>query len=158
VGSGGVEAARLLVDRLGREHPEWCRRLRVEEAVGEQVVKGDVPGRAGHELSVVLSDAEATVAYRDGLPPGPAEKLFIWGDAPASEGIEAVVRFVDDLIRGETVLVRERIPALARLLRRDGAESLLRFVTVAELADWPPRKRRAVDRVWAWDPDRKPPV
>lgn len=145
------QPAERLRERLESQHPGWRGRLRVDTDGAVQTVALDVPSHSGHRLAVEISPSEARVSYHDGLPPGPAEKQFIWANDPLSDGIEAVCRFVEDLTHGHVVLVRRRLSRLIRFLRMDEAESLLSFVPAAELAIWSSRRRGAIVKSWTWD-------
>jgi hypothetical protein len=148
------QARELLRQRLLRRCPEWNGGIRVENSGEAPIVALEVPGHPGHRLSVAISGREATIAYDDGRPPGPAEKLLLWGSDPPADGVDAICGFVEALIRGEVALVRERVSGLIRILRGDKAESILRFVPAAELARWSARRRRRILRAWAWDPGK----
>lgn len=149
------EATRLLRERIARERHDWDRHIRIEDAEGIETVALDVPGHPGHRLSVVISKTEAMVAYSDGLPPGPAEKLLVWGNADVSDGVEAVAGFLGRLFRGDVVLVRERASHFTRILRGDEVDSLLRFESASEITGWPARRRGKIVRAWAWSPDQR---
>ena len=145
------ETASLLCDRLAKSHPEWINNLRVDESAELPVVVLSLPHCPGHELSIEVQRTEATVAYSDGLPPGPAERLFVCATDTAEEGLDAVCEWIASLVRGEIILVRERLSRLVRFIRRQDCESLLWFVDGDEFKHWSLRRRRRVLRAWSWD-------
>jgi hypothetical protein len=73
--SADLESAIFLCDRLAKTHPEWINSLRVDKPGDLPIVMLSIPHFPEHGLSIEVQRTEATVAYSDGLPPGPAERL-----------------------------------------------------------------------------------
>ena len=128
------QLASQLVQQLAATWPQWSARLREQEqrfATHEIVeLSIPVPSQRDHALRFAIrGPREIEVHYDDSQEPGPAEKLFVWGEGdPAADGVGAVVEFTKLLVRGEVVVVREQMAWWARLLRRKEADSTLRFV------------------------------
>ena len=69
--STDLETAKSLFARLVENHPEWIKNLRIDKSGDQPVVTLSLPHCPEHELSIEVRQTEATVAYSDGLPPGP---------------------------------------------------------------------------------------
>lgn len=145
-----LEAVTLLRERLLKKYPEWTD-LRFASSGDVPILRLSLPHREDHELSVEVGRTEATVAYSDGLPPGPAEQLFIWNDDQLEEGLDAVCEHIAGLVRGEVLLVREQLSRFTQFVRRHDCDSLLWFVATEDFERWSRRRRRRVQRVWSWD-------
>ena len=146
-----LEAATVVHEALLRSYPEWTDKLRFDRSGDLPMLTLVSPHCPPHELSVEVCRTQATIAYSDGLPPGPAERLFIWNDAPLDEGLDAVRESVAALVQGKIILVRERLSPFIRLLRRRDCDSLLWFVANRDFERWSRRRRRRVQRAWSWD-------
>lgn len=106
------------------------------------------PTRRGHQVEVVQRGNAFEVAYRDGLQPGPAEKLFVFAATDERYGVlEHVIGFLESVFAGQTVVYRERLSAVARFLRGDTCDSLLRFGALDEMT---PRRQREVEALYNW--------
>jgi len=106
------------------------------------------PTRAGHRVDVIQRANTFEVAYSDGLPPGPAERLFVFGGSgQRREAVEALVAFLEGLFAGRVVVYRERLNAVAKLLRRRDCDDLLWFAAPEEIT---PRKRRGITALYDW--------
>lgn len=146
------ELATQLVERLVQRWPEWSVQLREQAQrppVNEEMAFSiDVPHRSGHTLQVaVRRHCEIEVRYADGQPPGPAEMLFALAHVPTEDGVEDIVQYVGRIRTGKIVVVRERIPWWARLLRGDAIGSTLRFVDSDTAVRWRHRWRC----VYSWE-------
>lgn len=146
-----LEAARRLVGLLLEAFPEWDEKLRLDRSGQLPVVAVSPSHFPLHVLSVEVGRAEAIVAYSDGFPPGPAEQILTWRDGPLDEGLRGVRQWIAALVRGEVVLVRQRLTPFVRFLRRHDCNSVLRFVARAEFESWPRRRQRRIQRAWSWD-------
>jgi hypothetical protein len=146
-----LETATVLCDRLRRSHPEWTGNLQVNKSGNLPIITLLLPHCPEHEFSIEVQRTEATVAYSDGLAPGPAEQLFVWGNAPLEECLAAVCEYICSLLRGDIILVREQISGVVQFLRRHDCDSLLWFVPSDDFKRWSRRRRRRVQRAWSWD-------
>jgi hypothetical protein len=149
-----VNTAEQLRGRLLGDHPDWVDRIVLDCASERPLLTFAPPHWPEHRMTIEICRREATVAYSDGLPPGPAEALFIWGDAPTSQGIKAICSHVDALVDGRLVLVRERLSRVVQFLRRHDCDSLLDFVPKAELNRWSRRRRHRILSAWSWSGER----
>lgn len=150
-----VDAVRLLQQWLLESHQEWAENLVVDLSGNLPILTLVLPHCPGHELSVEICRTEATVAFSDGLPPGPAEAVFVWGDDPLAKGVGAVREHIDALVQGKVILVRERIPRVVQIIKRHDCDSLLWFVQIDDFKGWSARRRRRALRVWSWNEARQ---
>ncbi len=100
-----------------------------------------VPGSSEHVLRFRSEPNSVEVGYDDALPPGPAERLFVFEPHELEDALaHGVVAFVQELVNEEVLVVRERL-FLA------GSRSQLRFRRRSELS------RRAIARslaIYSW--------
>lgn len=145
------ELAALLVELV----PAWEEDLRRREPGPDGVevfLSLPVPDHPPHRLDLRVMATEVEIAWNDGEPAGPAEKLFIFGESERAEAHRVVADLVAELIRGELLVVRQRT---VRLLRPEGA-SLPSFVRPEELGRIDPRRIAAV-HTWEARPARATP-
>lgn len=140
--------APLLAERLRTLHPEL--HPSVDSAQVHMSVHLPVPGRPGHELRADLYEEGATIAYDDGLPPGPAEKILVWGTASDGAILYAVIGAMEEVFANRVVLVREPLSGWVRFLRRQDCDSVLGFVPLEDFRRWPKRRRKRLLRSWTW--------
>jgi hypothetical protein len=115
---------------------------------GSVVLVSVHPTRAEHRAAISQRGNAFEVMYSDGRPPGPAEALFVFDDGAERRGaIESSLTFLNDLFTRRVVAYRERIGAVAALLRGDNCTSLLRFGTAAEVAARSPQQ---IEVVYHW--------
>jgi hypothetical protein len=150
-----ANAARLLQERLLESHQEWSENLFVDLSGNLPILTLVLPHCRKHELSIEICRTEATVAYSDGIPPGPAEAVFVWGDDPLGKGLDAVFEHIAALVQGKVILVRERLPRVVQFVRGHDCDSLLWFVPIDEFKGWSSRRQRRVLRIWSWDEARQ---
>lgn len=93
-----------------------------------------VPASPRHRLRIYQLGNSVEVAYDDGHPSGPAEKLFVSFDEKPKEVAQAMVRFLRALVTEEVVVVREPLGPVTRFLRRDACDDLPRFIATSDLA------------------------
>jgi hypothetical protein len=84
-----------------------------------------VPGRDTHRVHVLQRGNTVEIAYHDGLPPGPAEAQFIFAPGEEEGAIGEAFDFVDEILDGRVLAVREPLAWWARLMVR--SDSALRF-------------------------------
>ncbi|HYJ33584.1 MAG TPA: hypothetical protein VE326_10230 [Candidatus Binatia bacterium] len=140
--------ATLLAARLRALHPELDPS--VDSMTVHMSVRLPVPGRPGHELRADLYEEGATIAYDDGVPPGPAEKILVWGAASDGAILGAVIGALEEIFAGRVVLVREPLSGWVRFIRRQDCDSLLGFVPSEEFRRWPGRRRERLLGSWTW--------
>ena len=146
------EAAALLCDLIVASNPDMAQYVRAGEQDRESVyVNLGVPACDAHSFWVDVGATDATICYSDGGHPGPAETHFDWTRGPVEDALRVIAGRVTDVFAGRTLILREALPRLTQLLRRDGAESLLWFVEEGTIARWSRRERRRVIRVWRWE-------
>jgi hypothetical protein len=126
-----AEPVRRFAELVLRIFPEWADRLEcpgMGDAIGDCSFCIVPPEHPAHRLYVVTRHGSAVeVRYDDGVPPGPAEAYFVQLDEDPAEVAEAVGEFVQDIIAGRVIVVRERIPFWVRWLRRNDCDSLVSF-------------------------------
>ena len=144
---------REFAEHIVRAFPEWANALE-SPGVGEDADNCSFcvvpPMHPTHRLYVLTRGNSVEVRYDDAGPPGPAEKVFIGLDEHPAEVGTAVAGFVQNLICGRIVVVRERLGRLVRWLRRD-CDSVASFRSVAELGAPRPRK---IIAVYSWREER----
>jgi len=146
-----ADAVKMLRERLIERYREWAENLVVDISGNLPNLTLVLPHCREHKLSVAISRTEATVSYSDGIPPGPAEAVFVWGYAPLGKGLDLVCEHIAALVQGTVILVRERLPRGVQFVRRHDCDSLLWFVPIDDYKGWSARRRRRVLRVWSWD-------
>jgi len=151
------DAARELRQRLLRRYPAWSHDLNMDSSGEVPILTLRLHHCPEHELAIEVRRSEATVTYNDGLPPGPAERLFIWDD-DLGDGLDSVCEFIAEFVRGGIVLVRERLSRLVRFLRRHDCESVLYFARASDIEQLSRRRRRRIYRVWPWDGAARLPI
>jgi hypothetical protein len=146
-----LQVANLLRERLLKSHRQWADRVLIDDSGAVPALNLASPHCEGHTLSIQIDRTEATVAYSDGCRPGPAERLLIWNEAPVAAGIDAVCEYIDQLVQGRIVLVRERLLRFVQFIFRHHCGSRLWFVPTDELRHWSPGRQRRILRAWSWD-------
>jgi len=84
-----------------------------------------VPGHDAHRIRVLQRGNTIEVAYHDGQPPGPAEAQYVFAAGEERGAIGEAFDFVDGVLSGRVLAVREPLPWWARWVVR--SESALRF-------------------------------
>ena len=145
-----LSVAEQLRNQLVGSHPEWADSLRLDTSSDLPILRLPLPHSPTHELTIEVQRTEAIVFYSDGRPPGPAEELFAWGGQYSlNEGLDAVCVHIDELVRGDVILVREQLSGIMQILRRHERDSVLCFVERKDYERWSPRRRQRA-RVWSW--------
>lgn len=145
------ELAALLVELV----PAWEEQLRNREPgsdADEVCLSLPIPDNPPHRLDLRVMATEVEIAWDDGQPPGPAEKLFIFDASERAEAHRVVADLVADLRAGEVLVVRQR---LGRFPGPEGG-SVPSFVRAEELAGIDPRRIAAV-HCWDSRPARATP-
>ena len=140
--------AQSLRERILRARPDWREALQLTAGGEHPVLTLAPPHCESHTMSIEVLPTGATISYSDGHPPGPAEVLFDWEHETVDDGFDAVAEYLDELVRGEILLVREGLSKLTQFLRRHDCRSLLWFVTREEFDCWSLRRCRRVLQVW----------
>src|SRR5262245_14327166 len=138
---------RALLERFHKRWPELASNLTSDEYDFELLV----PGRPEHRLYIDIHTGEATLSYSDGLPPGPAEQMFVWESLDDAGAAEQVLNVLATFVQGDLIVVREPLSSVVRLLRGHDCDSLLSFARAHDLADWPPSRRHRVIAAWSWN-------
>lgn len=131
-------SATILISAVAA-HPEWrAQPVPYGPADDPDALEGSVklslpvPHEAAHRLEVVLRGNTIEIAYDCGPACGPAERQFIFSDDEIEPAVAAVCDFVESLMRGQIVVVRERIGPVTRRLRRDDITELAWFRSAGE--------------------------
>lgn len=142
---------RCFAEHVLRVFPEWADAIEcpgMGDALGDCSFCVVPPQHPTHRLYVVTRRSSSVeVRYDDAVPPGPAENHFVQLDENPAEVAEDVEEFVRDIITGQVVVVRERIPRWVHWLRGKDCDSLLSFRSVEELGRSRPAK---VVAVYSW--------
>ena len=85
-----------------------------------------VPGRDAHRVLVLQRGNTIEIAYHDGQPPGPVEAQFVFAPGEEEGAIGEAFDFVDEILDGRVLAVREPLAWWVRLLVRKSG-SALRF-------------------------------
>lgn len=141
--------APLLAQRLRALHPDLNPKV-TSSAPNHVSVRLPVPMHPGHDLRTDIYEEGATIAYDDGQPPGPAERMLVWGSASDGAALYAMMGVLEEVFADRFVLVREPVSGWVRFLRRQDCDSLLWFVPVEEFRRWPERRRKRVLGAWVW--------
>ena len=121
-----VEEARRRAHPWAGEFQEYSSRRDPEAEQGSVCYAISIPNRPRHTLSILQRGNTVEVAYDDGLPPGPAEAQFVFGEGEEVGAIGEAFDFVDAILAGHIDVIREPSAWWIRLLFR-GHDSLLRF-------------------------------
>lgn len=127
-------SARILITALAATHPAWesCAMPYGPEddreaRPGSVRLSLPLPHEPAHRLDVALRGNTIEVAYECGPSCGRAEQQFIVIGEGFTPVVAEVCDFVESLLGGQTVVVRERLGRITRWLRRDGITELARF-------------------------------
>lgn len=142
--AAAAELRSLLIDRF----PAWAGHLRASRPgsdVDQSLLSLPVPAHRGHSLELAVESTEVTVSWHDGRPPGPAERLFVFPESERADAHRVIVSFISDLVKGDWLLVRERLGPITRLLRGRDCDSIASFVHADDLGRIPARRIATVD-------------
>jgi len=97
-----------------------------EAEVGSVQFEIPMPGQDSHRIRVLQRGNTIEIAYDDGLPPGPAEAQYVFKPGEEAGAIGEAFDFVDEILVGRVLAVREPLAWWVRLLVR-GSDTALRF-------------------------------
>jgi hypothetical protein len=126
----------------------WALNVEAEDETGVRA-SFPVPGRQRHYLRFRCEPGSVEIGYDDALPPGPAERLWVFDPDQAGDALrEGVMTFLHDLIGEDIIVVREPLSRVTRLLRGFDCSSLPRFYHRDET---PPDVLEGAASVYSWN-------